>query len=110
VVKGATSRAALEIAGRNSGLGFEILEFPNYSETKAALNLNTVDAFVADKSILYGYNDENSQILPDAFAPQPYGIACAKSSAALAAHVDSLVVKWQRDGTIDSLVKQMVSF
>jgi putative glutamine transport system substrate-binding protein len=110
VVEGATSRNALEDAGRNGGLGFEILEFADYNETKNALNLDIVDVFVADKSILYGYGDENTRILPDSFAPQPYGIACVKSSAALAAYVDSLVTKWQRDGTIDVLVKKMVLF
>jgi putative glutamine transport system substrate-binding protein len=110
VVTGATSRNALEDAGRAAGLGFEILEFPGYPETKDALNRGIVDVFVADKSILYGYDDENSQILPDAFAPQPYGIACAKSSAALAAYVNSLVTGWQKDGRIDRMVKQMALF
>jgi putative glutamine transport system substrate-binding protein len=110
VVQGTTSRNALETAGRSGGLGFEILEFSGYTETKDALDRDMVDVFVADKSILYGYGDETSQILPDAFAPQPYGIACAKNSAALASYVNSLVVKWQRDGTINRLVKQMVPF
>jgi putative glutamine transport system substrate-binding protein len=110
VVLGATSRHALEDAGRGAGLGFEILEFPGYSETKDALFRDMIDVFVADKSILYGYGDENSQILPDAFAPQPYGIACLKSSAALAAYVNSLVTSWQKDGTIDKLVKRMALF
>jgi putative glutamine transport system substrate-binding protein len=110
VVQGATSRNDLEVTGRNAGLDFEILEFSSYSEIKEALYRDKVDVFVADKSILYGYGDENSQILPDAFAPQPYGIACVKSSAALAAYVNSLVVKWQKDGTINKLAKQMALF
>jgi putative glutamine transport system substrate-binding protein len=110
VVSGATSRAALEAVGGRVGLGFEILEFPGYPETKDALTLGIVDVFVADKSILYGYGDENSQILPDAFAPQPYGIACVKSSGVLASYVNSLVTAWQKDGTIDRLAKQMALF
>jgi putative glutamine transport system substrate-binding protein len=110
VTSGATSRAALEAAGRRAGLRFEILEFPGYSETRDALTGGRVDVFVADKSILYGYGDTNTQILPDAFAPQPYGIACAKSAAVLAAYVNSLVAKWQKDGTIDRLAKQMALF
>jgi putative glutamine transport system substrate-binding protein len=110
VVEGTTSRNAVEAAGSGAGLGFEILEFPDYSETKDALNRDMVDVFVADKSILYSYGDENSYILPDAFAPQPYGVACAKGSAALAVYVDSLVTKWQRDGTLDGLAKQMALF
>jgi putative glutamine transport system substrate-binding protein len=106
VAEGATSRAALEAAA----LGFEILEFPSYSDIKDALGRDIVDVFVADKSILHGYEDGNTRILPDTFAPQPYGIACAKSSAALAGYVNSLVVKWQKDGTIDGLVKEMALF
>jgi putative glutamine transport system substrate-binding protein len=71
-----------------------------------------IDVFVADKSVLYGYGygDEQNQILPDAFAPQPYGIACPKNSTALAAYVNALVTKWQKDGTIDRLAKQMAIF
>jgi putative glutamine transport system substrate-binding protein len=110
VAESATSRDALEDAGRGAGLDFEILEFPSYSDIKDALYRDMIDVFVADKSILYGYGDENSQILPDAFAPQPYGIACVKSSTALAAHVNSLVVKWQKDGTINKLAKRMALF
>jgi putative glutamine transport system substrate-binding protein len=110
VVGGTTSRTAVEAAGSGVGLGFKILEFSDYYETKDALNRDMVDVFVADKSILYGYGDENSYILPDAFAPQPYGIACAKGSTALAVYVDSLVTRWQRDGTIDGLAKRMALF
>jgi putative glutamine transport system substrate-binding protein len=110
VVEGATSRDALEAAARGAGLGFEIVEFPSYAGVKDALSRDMVDVFVADKSILHGYEDNNTRILPDSFAPQPYGIACVKSSAALAAYVNSLVTKWQKDGTIDGLVKQMALF
>jgi putative glutamine transport system substrate-binding protein len=110
VISGATSRADLEAAGRRAGLEFKILEFPSYPETRDALTGGRVDVFVADKSILYGYGDANTQILPDAFAPQPYGIACAKNSTALAAYVNSLVTKWQKDGTINRLAKQMALF
>jgi putative glutamine transport system substrate-binding protein len=106
VSEGATSRSALEAAGPGAGLGFKILEFSSYPAVKDALIQDMVDVFVADKSILYGYGDENTQILPDSFAPQPYGIACAKSSAALAAYVNTLVTAWQKDGTIDRLAKQ----
>jgi putative glutamine transport system substrate-binding protein len=111
VIQGATSRNALEtIAGHGAGLDFEILEFSGYSDIKDALYQDMIDVFVADKAILYSYGDENSEILPDAFAPQPYGIACPKSSTALAAYVNSLVTKWRRDGIIDKLAKQMALF
>jgi putative glutamine transport system substrate-binding protein len=110
VAEGATSRNALEAAGRGAGLGFKILEFPGYPVAKDALLQGMVDVFVADKSILYGYEDTNTQILPDAFAPQPYGIACAKHSAALAAYVNSLITAWQKDGTIDRLAKRVGLF
>jgi putative glutamine transport system substrate-binding protein len=112
VIWGTTSRAAVEEACRKGGLEFEILDFPNYREIKAALDRGTIDVFVVDKSVLYGYGygDEQNQILPDAFAPQPYGIVCAKNSTALTAYVNALVAKWQRDGTIDRLVKQLALF
>jgi putative glutamine transport system substrate-binding protein len=112
VIGGTTSRVAVEAACRGGGLEFEIQDFPSYQEIKEALARGMVDVFVVDKAVLYGYGygDEQSQILPDAFAPQPYGIVCAKNSTALAGYVNTLIVKWQKDGTIDKLVKQMALF
>jgi putative glutamine transport system substrate-binding protein len=62
--------------------------------------------FSVDKAILRGYLDSESQILPDTFSPQPYGVATKLSNKELAAWVDGQITKWLSDGTVDGLIKQ----
>jgi putative glutamine transport system substrate-binding protein len=110
IVQAATSRSAIEALSGSTGLKVTLMEFPSYSDIKDALIRGAVDVFSADKSILQGYRDESTKLLPDSFAPQNYGIACLKKYTALAAYVDALVVKWRHDGTIDGLIKKMALF
>jgi putative glutamine transport system substrate-binding protein len=42
-------------------------------------------------------------ILPDAFAPQEYGVASKFANKDLAAQVDAIIKKWLADGTIKKL-------
>jgi putative glutamine transport system substrate-binding protein len=106
MVRDTTSRSAFEAPGFGAEAGYEIIEFSDYPEIKEALEKGIVDVFLADRSILHGYEDEHTIILPDAFAPQYYGIVCRKNDAALAAYVETLVAKWLLDGTIDELIKK----
>jgi putative glutamine transport system substrate-binding protein len=45
-------------------------------------------------------------LLPDTFAPQPYGVTTKFSNKALASWVDGYIQTWLGDGTIDGLIKQ----
>lgn len=60
------------------GIDVKFSEFPDYPSIKAALDAKRVDAFSVDKSILLGYVDDKSEILPDSFEPQSYGIVTKK--------------------------------
>lgn len=106
VAQSATSRKAIEDGGKALGVTVNFSEFATYPEIKAALDSGRVDAFSVDKSILNGYLDATTQILPDAFAPQPYGVATKFDNKELAAFVDALVVKWLADGTIAGLIQK----
>jgi len=106
VAQSATSKAAVEAAAKAAGVTPSFAEFATYPEIKAALDSGRVDVFSVDKSILRGYLDNETEILPDAFSPQPYGVASKLSNKALADWVDGLIKKWLSDGTIDGLVKQ----
>jgi putative glutamine transport system substrate-binding protein len=106
VAQSATSKTAVENAAKDLGVSTSFAEFATYPEIKAALDSGRVQAFSVDKSILRGYLDSESEILPDGFSPQPYGVTTKLSNKALAAWVDELVKKWLADGTIDGLVKQ----
>jgi putative glutamine transport system substrate-binding protein len=106
VAQSATSKTAVDTAAKAAGVNTSFAEFATYPEIKAALDSGRVDVFSVDKSILQGYLDSETEILPDAFSPQPYGVATKLSNKELAAWVDGLIVKWLGDGTIDGLVKQ----
>jgi putative glutamine transport system substrate-binding protein len=110
VAQATTSRSAIEALSGSTGLQVSLMEFSGYTDIKEALVRGMVDVFSADKSILQGYWDEKTKILPESFAPQNYGIACLKKYTALAGYVDTLVVKWRGDGTIDGIIKRMALF
>lgn len=79
-------------------------EFPDYPSIKAALDAKRVDAFSVDKSILLGYVDDKSEILPDSFEPQSYGIVTKKDDPAFAKYVDDFVKEHKNE--IDALAKK----
>jgi putative glutamine transport system substrate-binding protein len=106
VAQSATSRAAIDTAAKAAGATLKFAEFATYPEIKAALDSGRVDVFSVDRSILAGYLDNESEILPDRFSPQEYGVASKLANKELAAYIDGLIVKWLTDGTIDGLIKQ----
>jgi putative glutamine transport system substrate-binding protein len=106
VAQSATSRAAIQEGADKIGIKVGFSEFATYPEIKAALDSGRVDAFSVDKAILRGYLDDSVILLPDTFAPQPYGVASKFSNKDLAAWVDGHIQKWLADGTIAGLIKQ----
>jgi len=103
VVQASTAKAALEEEIVNLGLGATIREYASYPEVKAGLTKGEVEAFVADKSILFGYLDENSRLLDAGFNPQNYGIATKKANDKLAAHIDSIIEELESSGELAAL-------
>ncbi|MDR1277439.1 MAG: transporter substrate-binding domain-containing protein [Treponema sp.] len=106
VAQSATSREAIDRAAKEAGAALKFSEFATYPEIKAALDSGRVDVFSVDRSILAGYLDNESEILPDRFSPQEYGVASKLSNKTLAAYIDGLIIKWLADGTIDGLISQ----
>jgi putative glutamine transport system substrate-binding protein len=104
VAQSATSRAAIAEAAKAVGASLKFSEFATYPEIKAALDSGRVDVFSVDRSILAGYLDNETEILPDRFSPQEYGVASKLSNKELAAYVDGLITKWLSDGTIAGLI------
>ena len=104
VAQSATTKDALQAAADKAGFAVSFSEFPSYPDIKAALSSGRVDAFSVDKSILNGYVDDTTEILPDSFSPQPYGIALKKGNLGLLAIVDETIAALRADGTLDELV------
>jgi putative glutamine transport system substrate-binding protein len=104
VAQSATSKDAIQAAADEIGVSLTFSEFSSYPEIKAALDSGRVDVFSVDGSILGGYVDDTSVILPDRFSPQDYGVATKLQNAELAAEVDAMIAKWLGDGTIQGLI------
>lgn len=106
VAQSATSREAIQTAADNIGVSLTFMEFSTYPEIKAALDSGRIDVFSVDKSILSGYLDSETEILPDAFSPQNYGVTSKFANKEVAAYVDALITNWLSDGTIAGLISQ----
>jgi putative glutamine transport system substrate-binding protein len=59
-----------------------------------------------DKSILSGYVTESSEILPDGFSPQDYGIASKKGSDDLTKFVNDMLDEMDSNGEKAALLKK----
>ncbi|MCR2111814.1 transporter substrate-binding domain-containing protein [Campylobacter upsaliensis] len=104
VAQAATTKRVIGEAAKKAGVSVSFSEFPDYPSIKAALDAKRVDVFSVDKSILLGYVDEKSEILPDSFEPQDYGIVSKKDDVEFAAFIDKFV--GQNKAQIDDLAKK----
>lgn len=104
VTQSSTAKIAFEAECTRLGIEVAISEYASYPEVKAALLSAKVDAFVTDKSILFGYLDDECSMLDVGFNPQEYGIASKLSNKALAARVDSLLETMQKDGRLKEIL------
>lgn len=87
------------------GEGYELSfdEFDDHAAIKLALSAGAVDAHCVDTVVLSSYMDENTVILDERFAAQPFGVVSKLSNVQLNEYVDGLIEKWLADGTIDAL-------
>lgn len=83
----------------------QFMEFSRYSALKDALDKGTIDVFAVDRSILYGYVDSRTTILPDKFAYQDYGIATAKTNTELAEFAQTTLDTISQNGTLSALIR-----
>jgi len=106
VVQASTAKTALEDEFVNMGVDASLREYSSYPEVKAALIGGDVDAFVTDKSILYGYLDDGCALLDAGFNPQQYGIASKSDNDKLAGRVDSLLETLEKNGELAAILKK----
>ncbi len=106
VAQSATSKAAVQTEADKLGTKVTFQEFATYPEIKAALDSGRVDAFSVDRSILMGYVDDSTVLLPDKFSPQDYGIASKKGNDGLAKLINDTVNEMKKSGDIDKLIQK----
>ncbi len=102
VALSATTKDKLRTAADEIGITLKFAEYATYPEIKIALVAGRVDAFSVDQSILLGYQDDSTYLLPTQFAPQEYGVA-TKKGGALSAPVDEAIAAMEADGTLRAL-------
>lgn len=102
VALSATTKDKLREAAEEIGITLNFAEYATYPEIKIALVAGRVDAFSVDSSILVGYQDDTTYLLPTQFAPQEYGVATKKGSE-LSVQVDNAIAAMEADGTLTAL-------
>lgn len=106
VSQSSTTSDAVTEEAEQYDISLSFSEYASYPEIKAALDSGRIQGFAVDRSILNGYVDDSSEILPDRFATQNYGIAIKKSNTELGERVDELIEEWQADGTLEEIISE----
>ncbi|MDR2614997.1 MAG: transporter substrate-binding domain-containing protein [Oscillospiraceae bacterium] len=104
VAQSATSRDAIQAAADAAGVSVTFNEYGTYPEIQMALLSGNVDVFCVDRSILRGYLTSELTLTDDKFSPQEYGVATKFENKELAEYVNTLIQKWNADGTIQGLI------
>lgn len=103
VALSATSKRTLQEAAEQERMTLSFSEYATYPEIKIALVAGRVDAFSVDQSILNGYVDDQTMLLPVTLAPQSYGVASSLDNPALAQAIDTAIGAMAEDGTLAQL-------
>lgn len=106
IARATTARSAIDKAAQDARVMVSFSEYESYAQLKTALSIGEIDVFCADKPILGRFLNETVELIPQEFAPQPYGIITKYGNKELAAFIDACVKKWLVDGTIASLVER----
>ncbi|HUX21824.1 MAG TPA: transporter substrate-binding domain-containing protein [Spirochaetia bacterium] len=104
VAQSATSKKAVQDEAARFGIRVNFSEYNTYPEIRAALDSGRVDCFSVDTSILAGYMDSTTMLLPERFSPQPYGMATKFDNKGLAAYVNNVVAQLKASGENDTLL------
>lgn len=106
VAQSATTANILKAEAEALGIELKFAEFASYPELKTALLSGRVDAFSVDRSILGGYVDDATEILPDKFSPQDYGLATKLSNKEFAAYLDEFIKEMEASGELAKLIEK----
>jgi putative glutamine transport system substrate-binding protein len=106
IVKKSTIQEASTKAAKQLGVELRYAEFSSYPEIMDALLIGMVDVFSTNRSILWGYVNEDTLLLAESFDPRVYGIATKLENDQLAAYLDTLVIRMHQDGTLAALVNK----
>jgi putative glutamine transport system substrate-binding protein len=104
VIKGTTTAQSVTNEAFKLGIEVHFLEFSSNPPLMMALLDRQIDGYSIDKSILLGYQNEDTMLLPDSFDPQEYGIATKLANKTLGDYLDTLLLTMEQDGTLPALL------
>jgi putative glutamine transport system substrate-binding protein len=106
IVHGATSKVILQEEAKIDNIKIKFFSFGEYLEVQAALKSNMVDCFAADRSILFGYQSDNTVILDEKLSIEKYGVASKKSNTALAKLVNETINELKISGELNKMAEK----
>jgi len=106
VAQSSTTKDSIDayIAENNMEITVTYSEYTSYPEIKAALDSGRVKAFSVDGAILAGYIDDTTQLLPEKFSPQDYGIASNLNNTDLAELVNTSIINLRESGKLNEML------
>lgn len=88
------------------GLNIKVRIYPDYPVIVGALKNGEVDAFCTVRAALFGYLNENLEVMEETFHPGSYGIAIKLGNQDLLDYLNSFLSELQSDGTLERLKKK----
>ncbi|GHV53330.1 amino acid ABC transporter substrate-binding protein [Deltaproteobacteria bacterium] len=85
------------------GLRIKVATYPDYPIIVGALKTGEVDAFCTVRAALFGYLNENLEVMEETFHPGSYGIAVKLGNQDLLDYLNSFLNELRSDGTLEQL-------
>ncbi len=100
------TKICLQKRAEELSIDLNFAEYTSYQELKTALDVGRIDVFSADKSILFGYKDENNVILNGSICEQEYGMACKLEDKDFCEYLNRIINEVKTDGTLHNLLSK----
>jgi putative glutamine transport system substrate-binding protein len=103
IAQGTAPSWPLPVMIEESGLNIKIATYPDYPMIVGALKTGEVDAFCTVRAALFGYINDNLEVMEETFHPGYYGIAVKLGNQDLLDYLNSFVSELQSNGTMEQL-------
>lgn len=104
-----TAFTKLEASPNDLNIEYKLVGAASYPEIAKKLENKEIDVMTTDKSILYGYLNDNTRLLEDGFFPQEYGIATKLENTGLAKKIDSHLKSMEDNGKLNEIIDSWLS-
>ncbi|MFC3928676.1 transporter substrate-binding domain-containing protein [Streptococcus caprae] len=103
VSQGSITQLQIKELAKEYGISVSFAELGSYPELSVSLRAHRTDAFSVDQSILSGYRSSKNELMDFTFSASEYGIATKLSNTELNDYLNTLLEKWQNDGSLQEI-------